>query len=73
MVVHNLNPTLVARYFFFECPRYLGLSSLPLGTRQVCRLPPGQQRPSIAARFLPSRESAGRRRSSARRSPTGSG
>lgn len=52
MVVHNLNPTLVARYFFFECPRYLGLSSLPLGTRQVCRLPPGQQRPSIAARFL---------------------
>lgn len=52
MVVHNLNPTLVARYFFFECPRYLGLSSLPLGTRQVRRLPTGQQRPSVAARFL---------------------
>ena len=52
MVVHNLNPTLVARYFFFECPRYLGLSSLPLGTRQVRHLPTGQQRPSVAARFL---------------------
>lgn len=52
MVTHNLNPTLVARYFFFECPRYLGLSSLPLGTRQVAGLPTGRQRPSVAARFL---------------------
>ena len=52
MVQHNLNPTLVARYFFFECPRYLGLSSLPLGVRQVRGLPTGKQRPSAAARFL---------------------
>lgn len=52
MVMHNLNPTLVARYFFFECPRFLGLSSLPLGTRQVGRLPTGRQRPSVAAQFL---------------------
>ncbi|HIH04148.1 MAG TPA: hypothetical protein HA263_10005, partial [Methanoregulaceae archaeon] len=52
MVTHHLNPTLVARYFFFECPRYLRLQAMPLGARQVGRLPSGALRPSLAARFL---------------------
>lgn len=52
MVTHHLNPTLVARYFFFECPRYLRLAAMPLGARQVGRLPSGALRPSLAARFL---------------------
>ncbi|MEN6343019.1 MAG: AAA domain-containing protein [Methanospirillum sp.] len=52
MVTHHLNPTLVARYFFFECPRYLRLQAMPLGARQVDRLPSGSLRPSLAARFL---------------------
>ncbi len=52
MVAHHLNPTLVARYFFFECPRYLRLDAMPLGARQTGRLPSGALRPSLAARFL---------------------
>ncbi len=52
MVIHHLSPTLVARYFFFECPRYLRLEAAPLGARQVSRLPSGAQRPSVAAQFL---------------------
>ena len=52
MVSTHLSPTLVARYFFFECPRYLRLEAVPLGTRQVGRLPSGALRPSLAARFL---------------------
>jgi hypothetical protein len=52
MVASHLSPTLVARYFFFECPRYLRLAAQPLGSRQVGGLPREERRPNLTARFL---------------------
>lgn len=39
IVVHNLSPSLIARYFYFECPRYLRYFATPKEERRPLGIP----------------------------------
>lgn len=52
IVVHNLSPSLIARYFYFECPRFLRFMATPRDDRDYLSIPQTEFDFSLTSRQL---------------------
>lgn len=52
MVSYNLSPSMLSRYFFFECPRYLRYHATPKAVRMIRQIPAGKVCTAPAAKAL---------------------
>ncbi|WP_440950561.1 AAA domain-containing protein [Methanosphaerula subterraneus] len=52
MVSYNLSPSMLSRYFFFECPRYLRYHATPKAVRMIQQIPAGKVCTAPAAKAL---------------------